>query len=112
MSKVGRIACSYTRMAAGITSGTAPINWITACAGFPALLIRIAWALCCDQDCLGIVLPSTARADGYTIEKSRGNVKTMPAHGRFHCEYVAGAVSQAEVEQIETKVSGLLKAHG
>jgi hypothetical protein len=61
-----------------------------------------------DQDCLGIVLPATAKADGYTIEKSRGNVKTLPPHGTFHCEVVAGAVDKADAAKIEAKVDGII----
>lgn len=61
-----------------------------------------------DQDCLGIVLPATAEADGYLKEKAKGNVKVLPAHSVFFCEVIAGAVSAAEAREIEQKIGRIL----
>ena len=58
-----------------------------------------------DQEALGIVLPATAGAEGYTIEKAKGNIKVLPPMGEFYCELVAGTVSVAQAQQIEKQIA-------
>jgi hypothetical protein len=64
-----------------------------------------------DQDALGLILPATAEADGYTMEKAKGNIKVLPAKGQFHCEIVAGALSATEAQQMEAQIKGIVAGH-
>ena len=62
-----------------------------------------------DQDALGMVLPATAEPEGYTAEKAKGNVKTIPGGGAFSCEMEAGVLSVDEAKAMETKINDILK---
>ncbi len=62
-----------------------------------------------DEDSLGLVLPATAEVSGYLAEKAKGNVLTLPPHGQYTCEIVAGAVGAQEAGQIETKIAQALE---
>lgn len=46
-----------------------------------------------DQDGLGLILPATAEPDGYTAEKAKGNVKTLPAGEHYRCDFFVGALT-------------------
>ncbi|MGL4651694.1 MAG: DUF4432 family protein, partial [Caldilineaceae bacterium] len=46
-----------------------------------------------DQDCLGIVLPSTAEPEGYSAEKAKGNVKVLGPGETWVCDMWAGALN-------------------
>lgn len=61
-----------------------------------------------DEDSLGLVLPATAEVSGYLAEKAKGNVISLPPHGQYTCEIVAGAVGASEAQQIETKIAQIL----
>lgn len=61
-----------------------------------------------DQDALGLVLPATAEPEGYHAEKAKGNIKVLPAHGRFYCEMIAGALSVEDVQAYTMKIRNLL----
>jgi hypothetical protein len=61
-----------------------------------------------DQDALGLFLPATAEAEGYTMEKAKGNVKVLPPKGEFTCEMVIGAVAAEAANQLEAKVNDIL----
>lgn len=62
-----------------------------------------------DQDCLGLVLPATAGPEGYTVEKSKGRLKTIPAGGQFHCQLEVGALRPAEVKPMRQQIEAILK---
>lgn len=61
-----------------------------------------------DQEALGIVLPATAGAEGYTIEKAKGNIKVLPPKGEFYCEVVAGVVDASQAQRIENQIAAIL----
>ena len=61
-----------------------------------------------DQDCLGIVLPATAGSEGYTTEKAKGNIKTIPAGGKWTAEMEVGALTPTEAKEMEAKINGIL----
>ena len=61
-----------------------------------------------DQDALGLVLPSTAEAEGYTAEKAKGNVKIIGPQASFTCEMEAGVLDVAGTATMEQKIQGLL----
>lgn len=57
-----------------------------------------------DQDALGLILPATAEADGYSAEKNKGNLRIVPAQGEFRCDVEFGALDRAEAEQLRRKI--------
>lgn len=61
-----------------------------------------------DEDSLGLVLPSTAEAQGYLAEKAKGHIKMIPPGGEWKCELVAGAVTPRESELIQTMIGRIL----
>ena len=60
-----------------------------------------------DQDALGMLLPATAEPEGYSAEKAKGNIKTLPAGGIWHCTYEMGALSAAEAQALEQKIEAI-----
>ena len=61
-----------------------------------------------DQDCLGIILPATAEPEGYLAEKAKGNIKILPAQGKFHCEMEIGALTPTEAKGVEETISQIV----
>jgi hypothetical protein len=61
-----------------------------------------------DQDCLGICLPATAEPEGYTAEKAKGNIKTLPPGGEFHFDLEVGALSSTEAREMKAKIEAVL----
>lgn len=57
-----------------------------------------------DQDALGIVLPATAEPEGYSAEKSKGNIKEIGPGETWSCEYTMGALNAEEARQIEALI--------
>lgn len=57
-----------------------------------------------DQDAMGLVLPATAEVSGYTAEKAKGNVRTLPPGGEFHCSYVCGALGPADADAMRSEI--------
>jgi hypothetical protein len=55
-----------------------------------------------DQDALGLFLPGTAEADGYTAEKAKGNVRIIPPQGSFHCALSFGALTADETAALKS----------
>ncbi|MDQ7250365.1 DUF4432 family protein [Dongia sedimenti] len=48
-----------------------------------------------DQDALGLILPATAGVDGFTAEKAKGRVVSVPPGGSYACRYRCGALDAA-----------------
>jgi Domain of unknown function (DUF4432) len=63
-----------------------------------------------DQDALGLFLPGTAEADGYTAEKAKGNVKLLPPQGTYHCSFAFGALTPAEASGLQARIAAVMKA--
>lgn len=61
-----------------------------------------------DQDALGLLLPATAEVDGYSAEKAKGNLKLIPAQGRFRCNHEFGAFDRADAQALRAKIDGLM----
>jgi hypothetical protein len=61
-----------------------------------------------DQDCLGIVLPSTAEPEGYTAEKAKGNIKVLGAGATYKCVMEAGVLTEGETAVMQKKIAGVL----
>lgn len=60
-----------------------------------------------DQDALGLLLPATAEADGYTAEKAKGNLRLLPPHGSFECSLVFGALDRAEAAALRDRIASI-----
>lgn len=58
-----------------------------------------------DQDALGLLLPATAEPEGYSAEKKKGNVKTLGPGQVWRCEFVLGALTEAEANQVLDTIS-------
>jgi hypothetical protein len=61
-----------------------------------------------DQQALGLVEAATAEPEGYSAEKEKGNVKVLPAGGKFHLELVVGTLSPAETRTMEAKINKII----
>ena len=57
-----------------------------------------------DQEALGVVLPATAEADGYTAEKAKGNLRILPPGGVFSCRLQLGALDAGETARLRRKI--------
>ena len=62
-----------------------------------------------DQDCLGLILPSTAEPDGYLAEKAKGNVKVLPAGQSARFELEAGLLDPKQASVVEAGIAKLLR---
>ncbi len=63
-----------------------------------------------DQDCLGIVLPSTAGPEGYTVEKAKGNVQSLGGGKTIRWDMEAGLLLPAEAKDMEERILRILLA--
>ena len=61
-----------------------------------------------DQDCLGIVLPSTAEPEGFSAEKAKGNIKTLSPHSKFSFSLEIGALEETQTKQIAAQIEALV----
>jgi hypothetical protein len=60
-----------------------------------------------DQKVMGMALPSTCDPEGYTAEKKKGNVRTIPGMGRVRFAVRAGSLDVAETRQMEATIRAL-----
>ncbi|QKD05917.1 DUF4432 family protein [Mesorhizobium loti] len=58
-----------------------------------------------DQDALGLVLPATAKPDGYLAAKERGRLVRVAAGETFHCGLRFGAMIAEEAARQERLIS-------
>ena len=61
-----------------------------------------------DQDALGMAMPATAEPEGYTAEKAKGNIKTLPAQGQVHFDMQIGVLTPDEAQAMEAKIGQIL----
>ena len=57
-----------------------------------------------NQDAIGIYLPATAEANGYTAEKAKGNVLSIEAGKSFECSLAFGALNRTDAEEMWAKI--------
>jgi hypothetical protein len=60
-----------------------------------------------DEDALGLVLPGTAEADGYTAEKHKGNILTLAPDGLFTCHVRFGALMPAAAAKFAARIEAV-----
>jgi hypothetical protein len=61
-----------------------------------------------DQDAMGLMLPATAEADGYTAEKAKGNVRLVPAEGMFRCRLEFGALKPDAASDLRRQIEAIM----
>jgi hypothetical protein len=61
-----------------------------------------------DQDAMGLMLPATAEADGYTAEKAKGNVRLVPPQGMFHCRLDFGALTADAATDLRSHIETIM----
>ncbi len=62
-----------------------------------------------DQDALGLILPATAEPEGYTAEKAKGNVKTLPGGAQWRCAMELGALTPAEAQGVAAEIERIVQ---
>lgn len=60
-----------------------------------------------NQDALGLFLPGTAEADGYTAEKAKGNVKIIPPRGTYRFSLSFGALTKNETAAMKAEIESV-----
>jgi hypothetical protein len=60
-----------------------------------------------DFDALGLMLPATAEPDGYSAEKAKGNVGTIPPGGTFHFHLVFGALPPSQATEFRHRIEAV-----
>jgi len=61
-----------------------------------------------DQDALGLILPATAEPEGYTAEKAKGNVKTLPGGAMWRCDMELGALTAEEAQAMAADIERMV----
>jgi hypothetical protein len=68
----------------------------------------VRWILCnADQQVAGFALPSTCEPEGYTAEKRKGNVQSLPPGGRKDFSVRAGYLGRGEAESLAALIRSL-----
>lgn len=62
-----------------------------------------------DQAGLGLALPATCDPEGYTAEKRKGNIKTVPGTSSVSFSVVAGCLNREETMKMEETINQLTK---
>ena len=55
-----------------------------------------------------MVEAGTCEPEGYTAEKAKGNIKTIPAGGTFRADFRIGALSPDEAQTMATVVEKVI----
>ena len=55
----------------------------------------------------GLILPSTSGVDGYSAEKARGRVVTLPGGGAYSCHYRCGALDAETAAGLSDQIDRL-----
>lgn len=61
-----------------------------------------------DQDACGFAMPSTAEPEGYTAEKAKGNVRTLPGGATFRADFRVGVLDTADAPVMEKKIKAMV----
>lgn len=62
-----------------------------------------------DMQALGLVLPSTCDADGYSAEKKKGNVRRLEGKSTFRARIKTGYLKKEDATKVEDKISLILE---
>ncbi|MGI8782088.1 MAG: DUF4432 family protein [Acidobacteriota bacterium] len=61
-----------------------------------------------DQDALGFAMPSSCEPEGYTAEKTKGNVKVLRARAQWRADFEIGVLAADEAQRMEEKINKIL----
>lgn len=61
-----------------------------------------------DNDALGLLLPATAEAEGYVAEKSKGNIKLLPAGCSVKFSFKAGLVNPEQAQDLVKRIDAIM----
>jgi hypothetical protein len=59
-----------------------------------------------NQEALGLALPATCDPEGYTVEKKKGNIKTIPEKGSVTFTVTAGYLDKKDAEVMKKRIGG------
>ncbi len=62
-----------------------------------------------DEDALGMVLPATAEHKGYSAEKKKGNIRTIPGRGKVTFNVSAGMLKPEDAAKMEVEIGKIIK---
>ncbi|MFC5405406.1 DUF4432 family protein [Cohnella soli] len=62
------------------------------------------------EQALGLALPATATAEGYSAEKRKGNVRQLASHQSISFHYEAGLLSPEQTADMERRITSILNA--
>lgn len=60
-----------------------------------------------DEDALGLVLPATAEPDGYTAEKAKGNLRSLPSGSNVQFDFEAGLLLPEQAQAMAKHIAGI-----
>ena len=60
-----------------------------------------------DQDCLGFSMPATAEPEGYSAEKSKGNLKSIAGGATWRCDFIVGTLDSQSAATMHQKINSL-----
>ena len=61
-----------------------------------------------DNDAIGIVLPATAGADGYSAEKAKGNIKILPSGGSVSFSFQTGLLTPDQARELAQRIEAVM----
>lgn len=65
-----------------------------------------------DQDCFGLVLPSTAEPEGYSAEKKKGNLVILSGGEVWSCEMWAGRMDAPDAHAMVATIDQIIAGAG
>jgi hypothetical protein len=61
-----------------------------------------------DNDAIGVVLPATAEAEGYTAEKAKGNIRILPGGGSVSFSFQAGLLIPEQARERSRRIEAMM----
>ncbi|MBN1837827.1 MAG: DUF4432 family protein [Spirochaetales bacterium] len=61
-----------------------------------------------DNDAIGIALPATAEADGYTAEKAKGNLKVLPGGATVSFSFQTGLLTPEQAQEYAQRIEAIM----
>jgi Domain of unknown function (DUF4432) len=62
-----------------------------------------------SESALGLLLPATAEAEGYTAEKAKGNIRLLPPQGELHCSLEFGALDASGAREMRERIESVMQ---
>jgi hypothetical protein len=65
-----------------------------------------------SERALGLLLPATAEADGYTAEKAKGHLRLLPSQSEFRCNLEFGALNPPQAVAMARRIEAIVARPG